>query len=433
MTTPPWRASTPREYLASLEPFGIKLGLDTIREICGVLDDPHQAYQSLLIAGTNGKGSVAAFTDEALRAAGHRVGRYTSPHLIHLEERFHVGGVPVTAEALDAAIDNVRSVVRRLQEEHRLDGHPTYFEVTTAAAFLLFREAHVEVAVLEVGLGGRFDATNVVMPVVSSITSIAHDHERHLGSTLSDIAREKAGIIKTGAPVVIGALPAEARDVVAARCRERGAPLIETGDSRVQAGVKDGATVMRLVTPVRDYGPVRLALRGDHQIQNAVVAVRLLETLDTAGLRVPAAAVRSGLDSARWPGRLDLRTLRDGRRVLVDGAHNPSGASALAKYIGREWPRGLPLVFGAMRDKDLPGMLTDLAALARPLVLTQAPGSRAASVTELAAAASAVGAAPVLEPDLDHALERAWSMDTTVVVAGSLYLAGAVLERIERQ
>jgi dihydrofolate synthase/folylpolyglutamate synthase len=435
LTTPPWRAATPREYLASLEHFGIKLGLETTRLVCAALGDPQERYPTILIGGTNGKGSVAAFSDEALRSAAYRVGRYTSPHLLRLEERFHVNGAPVESTRLDSALDEVRSAVGRLQDARRLDVHPTYFEVTTAAAFLLFARAEVDVAVIEVGLGGRFDATNILTPRVACITSIARDHEVQLGSTLADIAREKAGIVKTGVPVVIGELPGEARHVVAAACRDRGAPLVDAFEgTRARIGIDGDLTTLTLGTRTRDYGTMRLSLRGEHQAGNAVVAVRLLETLDAAGIPVPEPAVRAGLESAQWPGRLDLRTLSDGRRLLVDGAHNPAGAAALARYLRRQWPGGLPIVFGAMQDKDLTGMVSELAAVARPLLLTQAPGRRAASVTQLAAAAAAAGAAaPILEADIPSALERAWSMAQTIAVAGSLYLAGAALGCVERE
>ena len=426
--------ASPRDFLAGLELFGIKLGLESIQALCEALGHPERSFPSLLIAGTNGKGSVAAITAEALRAAGLRVGRYTSPHLIRLEERFHIDSSAVTASALDEALDRVREVVSELQAKGRMDVHPTYFEVTTAAAFCLFAWEAVDVAVVEVGLGGRFDATNVVMPVVSCITTIAHDHQQHLGSSLADIAREKAGIIKPGVPVVIGDLPREALAVVSVTSQERGAALIEafTG-TVVTTTIDDGTSVISLTTPERRYEAVPLGLRGEHQVHNAVVAVRLLETVSALGLSVPADAVCRGLKDVRWAARLDLRVLKDGRRVLIDGAHNPAGAAALSRYMRGQWPGGLPIVFGAMSDKDLPGMLAPLASLARPLVLTTVPVRRSATTRDLAAAAEAVGIrAPVVEPDVDEALARAWSVGHTIAVAGSLYLAGAVLERIER-
>jgi len=429
---PPWRATGPREYLASLEQFGIKLGLTTIAALCEALGSPERTFPSLLIAGTNGKGSAAAFADEALRAAGYRTGRYTSPHLIRLEERFHLDGGPVDPARLDAALEEIRTAADDLRRRGTLETYPTYFEVTTMAAFLLFARARVDAAVLEVGLGGRFDATNIVTPIASAITSIACDHERHLGSTLAAIAGEKAGIVKAGVPTIIGDLPADARAVVVETCRERQAPLVHALDGvEVRASTSGGETTVRLRTPSEDYGAVRLALRGDHQVRNAVVAVRLLETVRLKADRIPRAAVRAGLERARWPGRLDLRRLADGRSVLVDGAHNPDGAAAFARYAGAEYADGLPIVFGAMLDKDLPGMIAALAPVSRPLVLTRAPGERAAPVETLLAAARSAGVDAVAEPDVERALARAWSVAPAVAAVGSLYLAGAVLSLIE--
>lgn len=432
---PPWRASGPREYLASLEQFGIKLGLATISALCAALGHPERAFPSLLIGGTNGKGSTAAFADEALRAAGYRIGRYTSPHLIALEERFHIGGAPIPPDRLDAALDEIRAVAEDLRQRETTGAHPTYFEVTTAAALLLFARARVDAAVLEVGLGGRFDATNVVVPIGSAIASIAYDHERHLGSTLAAIAGEKAGIAKPGVPMVIGPLPPEARAVVLETCRRQHAPVIDAfAGTLIDVSSRGGRTTVRLRTPSHDYGELCLALRGDHQAGNAVVAARLLETVRLKGEAIPPDAIRSGLERARWPGRLDLRRLPDGRTVLIDGAHNPDGARAFARYLAIEHPGGLPLVFGAMQDKDLRGMIAALASASRPLILTRVPGSdRAAPVDALLAAARDAGVSAVGEPAVERALERAWSESPAIAVGGSLYLAGAVLALIENR
>jgi dihydrofolate synthase / folylpolyglutamate synthase len=419
-----------RAYLSSLEVFGIKLGLATMRQLSAALANPHEAWTSVLVGGTNGKGSVVAMVAEALRAAGHRTGSYTSPHLVRLEERIQVDGAPVTAEALDEAVLQVRSAVTALQRAEALDVHPTFFEVTTAAAFVLFRAARVDVAVLEVGLGGRFDATNVVTPRVAAITSVALDHEQQLGPTLEAIAFEKAGILKPSRPVVVGPLAPGPRDVVGSVAASRGARVVDAWDGCTATARREGGlTLLDLETPERRYGTVTLALRGAHQVANAVVAVRVLEALDASGLPVPADAVRRGLEGARWPARLDLVAWRDGRQVLVDGAHNPAGAAALADYVASEWPDGLPVVFGAMQDKQLSAMIRELARVARPLVLTQAPGRRAAAVGVLREAAAAAGVADsIVEPDIASALDRAWAIGDPIAAAGSLYLAGRVLE-----
>ncbi len=419
-----------RAWLSSLEIFGVKLGLENIKLLCEALDHPERAFASLHVAGTNGKGSVAAMADEALRRAGYRAGRYTSPHLIHLEERIHIGGRPIEPSALDAALGRVRDAVNALQARGRLETHPTFFEVTTAAAFDAFRGASIDIAVVEAGLGGRFDATNVVVPSVSVITSIARDHEQQLGTTLRAIAGEKAGIIKPGVPVIIGPLPRDARDVVASVAAGHDSVLVDAREgchvNRIDEG---GRTRLALQTLTRAYPPILLALRGDHQVDNAIVAVRALEQLEALGWRIGQEPISHGLAAARWPGRLDLRTLPGGRSLLVDGAHNPAGTVALAAYVRRIWPEGCPVVFGAMADKDLAGMLQPLAAVARPLIATRAPGRRAAEPAVIGAQARSAGLSEVLVvPDVAEALGAAWARADRVVVAGSLYLAGRLLE-----
>ena len=422
----------PRAWLAHLEQFGIKLGLETISAITTALGHPERTCPVLHVAGTNGKGSVSAMAAAALAAAGLRCGRYTSPHLIHLEERFAIDGQPVAPADLDAALEAVRDAVERLRASRTLAVEPTYFEATTAAAFLIFRAAGVHTAVVEVGLGGRFDATNIVQPLVTAITTVDMDHEAQLGSTLAAIAAEKAGTIKRGVPVVVGPLAAEARAVVEQVARVQRAPVVDaSADTRVEAQSAGGRCVVTIQTASATYGPLRLALAGRHQIANAVVAVRLLETAATLGLAVDRQAIERGLAGVRWPARLETIETSRGR-AIVDGAHNPAGARALASYLADVHPGGLPLVFGAMRDKPLASMLAALAPLARPFVLTRAPGARAAGPDEMAAilAASHPDTTALVEPDVGAALELAWDRGRTIAVAGSLYLAGSVLARL---
>jgi dihydrofolate synthase / folylpolyglutamate synthase len=420
-----------RAWLTHLEQFGIKLGLETISAMMEALGHPERAYPVLHVAGTNGKGSVSAMAAAALTASGVRCGRYTSPHLIHLEERFAIDGRQVAPAGLDAALGTVRDTVERLRAAGTLAVEPTYFEATTAAAFLIFRAAAVQAAVVEVGLGGRFDATNIVRPLVTAITSVDMDHEAQLGFTLAAIAAEKAGTIKRGVPVVLGPLAPEARAVVEQAARAQGAPVVDShADTRVEASGRQ-RPVVTITTPSATYGPLRLALAGRHQLANAVVAVRLLETAAVWGLPVDRRAIEHGLIDVRWPARLETIDTSRGQ-AIVDGAHNPAGARALASYLEDVHPGGLPLVFGAMRDKSLDQMLTPLAPLARPLVLTRAPGSRAAAPGELAAilAASHPGTTMLVEPDVGAALDLAWDHGRTIAVAGSLYLAGDVLARL---
>lgn len=416
----------PLAYLFELEQFGIKFDLDNIRAIVERLGHPERAFTAVHVAGTNGKGSVAAMADAALRAAGHLSARYTSPHLVDLAERFVVDGRPVPSAALIAAAADVRATVDALRRDGVLPLQPTFFEVTTAVAFELFRRAGVEIAVLEVGLGGRLDSTNVVSPMVTAITSIALDHEKYLGSTLGDIAAEKAGIIKEGIPVVVGEMDAEAQRVIEDIARERGAELIWAPAGVTAAPAKNG---IRLRTPTRDYGEVVLGLRGSHQVKNAVVAVRVLELLEARGIGVPSEAVTAGLARPSWPGRLDLRSLDDGREVLLDAAHNPAGAAALASYLNEQPGPRLPLVFAAMRDKDTGGMLRALLPAVGSVVFTRASNRRSADPGELAASARRIA------PDLPHSIEAtpraaltaAWRSSPRIVVAGSIFLLGDVI------
>lgn len=415
------------DYLFSLETLGIKFGLDGIRAILDALGQPQRAYRRVIVAGTNGKGSVAAMAEAALRAAGHRTARYTSPHLCRLEERFAIDGREVDTAALRASAETVREAVAELIRTERLPGPPTFFEATTATAFDLFRRSGVEVAVVEVGLGGRLDATNAEASFAAAITSIDLDHQALLGSSIPAIAREKAGVVHEGMTVVLGDPQPEVRAVVAEVCRARGARLVEAGAARARAALHEGRAHLEIRTDRRNYGPVRLGLRGRHQIPNAVTAAVLLEELDALGIAAPADAIEAGLAGARWPGRLELLR-HDGTAVLLDAAHNPAGARALAAYLAEAHPGGLPIVFGAMRDKDVAGMLAALAPVATRFTLTRARTPRAYPPARLGeAAAEAVPAVPreVVE-NLEEAVTRARGGAPLVCVAGSIVLVGDV-------
>lgn len=424
----------PIAYLFSLEKLGIKFGLDNIRAIADALDNPQDAWPSVIVAGTNGKGSVSAMVETGLRAAGLHTGLYTSPHLVRLEERFAIDGAPVETARMVEAAGAVREVVAGLREGGRLEADPTFFEVTTAVGFELFRRARIDFGVLEVGMGGRWDATNIATPRAAAITTIDVDHERFLGHTIAAIAGEKAGVIKAGMPVVVGETKPEALGVFERVCAERQATLVRAGDG-VRAAVlrlDEGRPVITLSTPVRDYGTLRLAMRGRHQVVNAVTAVRLLETLASRGTAVPQAAIAEALAATRWPGRLDLLTDARGRAVLCDSAHNPAGARVLADYLREVHPAGLPIVFGIMRDKDVPGTLRPLLPSATHLVVTHAHTGRALSAAALADIARRAGwRGPLeVEEDAGAALESAWRQSRTICAAGSIFLVGEVLARV---
>ncbi len=418
-------------YLFSLEHLGIKFGLENMRAIVAALDHPERAFQSIHVAGTNGKGSVTAMVDAGLRAAGVRAARYTSPHLVSIHERFVIDGRPVGDEELSAAVEHVRGRVEGLRAAGTLEVQPTFFEVTTAVGFELFRRAAVRVAVIETGLGGRLDATNVIAPALTAITSIGLDHEQFLGGTISEIAREKAGIIKPGIPVIVGRLEPDAAAEIERAARGKGAPVVRAWDGVIVDADPGGAGIS-LRTPMREYGRVVPALKGEHQVDNAVVAVRLLEALDRLGTAVPREAVIEALTTVVWPGRIDLRRLPDGRELLLDAAHNPSGAAALARYLERMGGRPLPLVFAAMRDKDAAGIFRALLPVVGSVVLTRASTTRSADPVALARQVRAV------RPDLPlaiasspaDALAEAWRAAPRIVVAGSIYLLGDVMQAI---
>lgn len=420
--------------LYGLEAFGIKLGLENIERLTEALGHPERTFRTLHVAGTNGKGSVTAMAHAALRQAGVRAARYTSPHLAHITERFVIGDAPVSAGDFEAVACDVLDTADRLRASGVLRAAPTFFEATTAIGFELFRRAGVEVAVIEVGLGGRFDATNVIAPIAGAVTTIGLDHQQYLGETVAEIAFEKAGIIKPGMTVVAGALPPDAATVVEQACRERGARLVATRSLEVTSEMHDGHATVTIRTGRAFYGPVRLGLRGEHQVGNAVVTAALLEAAAGAGVPVAAADIERGLANATWPARLELLQLEGGKQVLLDAAHNPDGAAALAAYLRRWHAGGAPcLVVGIMRDKNVDGILRTLLPSAGEVVVTAAATPRALPAEELALRVSAVAgelglpdAVPTVVPDPAEAVIAALTRADSVCVAGSIFLVGAV-------
>jgi dihydrofolate synthase/folylpolyglutamate synthase len=386
-----------------------------MRALVAELGHPERSFRSVHVAGTNGKGSVVAMVDAALNAAGHRSARYTSPHLLDVSERFVVGNQPIGQAALEAAAADLRGGVDRLLARGRLQAPPTFFEATTAIAFELFRRAGAEIAVCEVGLGGRLDATNVLDPIVTAITTVGLDHQQYLGHSIAEVAREKAGIIKRGVPVVIGTLRPDALKVVTDVAGSVGAPLLAADPTILSA-----------------YAPVRLALQGAHQVANAAVAVRLLEEVDRQGIAVSTDAVRAGLERVVWPGRLEARHLPDGREILLDAAHNPDGAEALRAHLANTPPR--PLVFAAMRDKDAAAMLAALAPAVSAFIMTRASNARSSEPSALAELARGIDprVAVSVEPTAGAALAHGWRLSRTIVVAGSIFLLGDVINELNR-
>ena len=426
-------------YLAQRVRFGMKFGLETMRELVEEMGHPERAYPSLLIAGTNGKGSVAAYCDAALRASGLRTGRYTSPHLVHVRERITVDGREISERDFARSVRAVRDAALRLVRRRALSDHPTFFEVLTAAAFVHFQNERVDVAVLEVGLGGQLDATNVVEPIASAIVSIDFDHEAYLGRTLAAIAREKAGVLRSRRATVIGPLARDARRVIRAKAQALGARAVEARrGARItpsRAGAAPGGRPrVSIETPAARYRDLT-PLPGAHQRDNLLVAIRLLEEARRAGLPVDLARVPQAVARTRWPGR--LQRIPGEPVILLDGAHNPAGARALAAHLAGGPP--FVLLFAAMADKDIGGLARTLFPLASGIVLTTPRISRAASPRTLARRAGRLARDARQEPSVARALRLARRLAladgarTRVVVAGSLYLVGAVLALLSRE
>jgi dihydrofolate synthase/folylpolyglutamate synthase len=409
-------------YLYSLQKHGIKLGLDTMTALVGRLGMPQARYQNLHIAGTNGKGSTAALTASMFQAGGYRVGLYTSPHLVEFRERIRVDGRMIP----ESEIARLTEVVRSVSEP---DLSPTFFEFTTAMALKYFAESKVDAAVCEVGMGGRFDATNVVSPLACAITTIALDHQQYLGNTLESVAFEKAGIIKPGVPVITGRLPREAFETIKRIAADRHAQLLSLGkDFQVEGETPAGFSYSG--GGVR-YENLSCPLLGAHQLENCACALSLVEAARQHRRGVGEAAIREGLRQVQWEGRLEV--VARAPLMLLDGAHNPAAADALAEYL-RAFRTSNPgsrviLVLAMMRDKDHRGFVEPFNGLVDDVVLTQADVKRSATVEELL---------PVIGAIWPHVQTHAWVAGAlgearrlarpqdAICVTGSLMLVGEV-------
>lgn len=408
----------------------IKLDLEPMRALMALLGDPQDQLLCVHVAGTNGKGSVCAMLAAMLRAQGYRTGLYTSPHLVRFNERIQINGEPVADDRLRVLIDEIEQAATQLKASGQRD--VTFFEFTTALAMLYFAREKVDIVVLETGMGGRLDATNIVVPALSVITSIGFDHMAYLGDTLAKIAAEKAGIIKRGRPVVVGPVAEEAGAVIAAQARERAAPL-RLADQLVHAGVRafklDGQTV-HIASEQDDYGSVTMKLTGAHQAVNTSIAVAAAECLDReVGVPLKREAIKQGLAEASWPARNQALSLDP--PVVLDGAHNAEAAEALAAWVKKvAGKRPLGMVAGFLADKDPSAFMRPFRGRVRSLWLVPIRSERAMKVEE---AARRLADVPHLDVagDLASALAAAesWARRESgmVLIAGSLYLAGEVL------
>jgi dihydrofolate synthase/folylpolyglutamate synthase len=378
-----------------------KLGLERIRAVLEALGNPERAFRVVHVAGTNGKGSTCAMIEAGLRAAGVRTGLFTSPHLIEPTERIQIDGIPVSPADFESAFNIVHETAEKLD----LDCHPTYFETVTAMAFWLFREKKVDIAVIEVGLGGRLDSTNVVEPVLTVITPIDFDHEAYLGHTIEAIASEKAGILKPGIPGVFAPQRPEAAKVLDAQAAKLRAPITRAEDFEIRDLHIDarGSRFSGIVCP----------LAGEHQVDNAVTAALALRALGVS---------TDGIAETRWPGRIEH--VSPNPDIILDGAHNPAGARSLARYLERFCSgHKIWLVYGAMRDKAIDEVAGVLFPLASELVLTAPDTSRALRPEALAEFAGRGHIEPNVEAAIDYARTHA-SDEDVIVITGSLFVVG---------
>ena len=380
------------DWLFETQQRGVKLGLSNVQRLLSSLEEPQNGLRFIHVAGTNGKGSVCAMMDSVSRSAGIKTGLFTSPHLVRFNERIQIDGIPIDDQALVRGIHHIRSLIDR-------ERHPTFFEITTALALDYFRAHRVDLVILETGLGGRLDATNVVNPLVSVLTSIDIDHQKWLGHTLAEIAMEKAGIIKPGVPAVSGPQIPEVRIVLERIANERSAPLTFTE------------------LPVQDLF-IRLA--GAYQRVNAAIAMHALRK---AGVAFSRKALTEGLANVSWPGRFQLI----GDRMILDGAHNPAASKCLVETwrecIGEQ---RATIIFGGLRDKDLEGMVAMLSTIAARFLTVPIRSQRAASAAEIQLFVPKYLSSTPCD-SAAQALDLAFRFDDPILVTGSLFLAGEFL------
>ncbi len=426
-------------YLLSLghETLTIKLGLRNTETLLAALGNPQADFPAVQIAGTNGKGSTAVMLDSICRTVGIRTGLFTSPHLVSITERITIAGQSITESEFARCTSEVKTTTEELVQSGKLETLPTFFEHVTAIALLAFREAKIDLAILETGLGGRLDSTTAAHAGTVAITPVAMDHEEYLGETLAAVAAEKAAIIHPGATAIIAPQLPEAFAVILRQCEStRVEPILCEDSPRLTNITDDGRCVVGFDTPQGSYENVRLGLRGRHQIINAAVAVALAEALRAEGFAINDVAIVGGLESATHPGRLELW---DGEpQILFDGAHNPAAAQALRNYLDEFVQSPITMIFGAMKDKSVDEMAVRLFLKADALILTELANPRAASLEALRAASP-----QELDPAKQHqanSIQEALQIADKITpphglicITGSLYLIGAAQEALRRQ
>ncbi|MEW6128261.1 MAG: folylpolyglutamate synthase/dihydrofolate synthase family protein [Acidobacteriota bacterium] len=424
-------------YLYGLghEILAAKFRLENIRAVLDRLGSPDQAYQSVLIAGTNGKGSTSAMVESIVRHAGYRTALYTSPHLVHIEERIKINGENIRRDDFARLATLVRETSEALVADGILETVPTFFEQITAIALTCFREQRINLAVLEVGLGGRLDATNAADRIVSVVTTIDFDHQKILGESIEEIAFEKACVIREGVIPVIGRQFYEAAyDVLSRRCMQmKTSPIYVNQPYQIRMN-NFGSVVFDYDSSKNTYKRVMTGLRGRHQADNAVTAIEVAEALTDLGFTIPREAIIRGLREVRWPGRLEF--INNAPAFLLDGAHNESGARTLRNYLREVWHGHLTLIFGVMNDKDYVHMAEELFSLPEVVILTRVDDRRAASSEKMGNIAYLAPGRVIFTPDVELAIREALDHtpeDGLICVAGSLYLVGEAKKIIQER
>jgi len=410
-------------FLYDLQRLGIKLGLVNVETFLNYVGNPQHSFPSIHIAGTNGKGSVCAMLESVLNRSGYKTGLYTSPHLVGFRERVKISGSEIETDFITEFVNQHKSRIVRQQL--------TFFEATTALAFLYFKQMKVDLAVIETGLGGRLDATNTILPEAAGITGIGLEHTDILGKTLHKIAFEKAGIIKAGRPTVVGRVNRKVGLQMKAICKRRGSKFIHVPERSAWKSVFLGLTGSRFSARIGKYSfqNMQVNLAGRHQIDNAVFALNLLEVLKERGWKVPDSAVRQGLKSVNWPARFQIYEKKP--LVILDAAHNPPGARVLMQTFGDLLPyRKVTFLFGVMEDKDYVDMLKTMSGRARRFVFTRPNTDRAAGVDKLSRAARRLGLNFTTAERVKDAYKRIIaksSGDDVICITGSHYTIGEFL------
>jgi dihydrofolate synthase/folylpolyglutamate synthase len=406
------------QYMYGLERFGIRLGLDTMRALLGTLNNPHEQFRSIHLTGTNGKGSTAAMLESVLRAQGIRTALYTSPHLYQFNERVRVAGEPISDAELLALIQDVREAAGDTI-------HPTFFEFTTALAFLHFARAQADIAVIEVGMGGTLDATNVITPLVSVITNVGLDHTPILGNNVAEIAANKAGVIKPGRPVVTHEKNPELLEIFKKISQEKEAAVHIVSEEFVASSIQATLEDQTFSAAGEKYA---IPLLGKHQIDNACTALAVLSVLQKQGIEISQQAIKEGLQSVKWEGRLDIVSRQP--FILVDGAHNNEGIQALATFLD-ETPLPPPdvLVVAVKNDKDISLLLEKIVPRFKHIIVTEgnyepAPAEKISSLIE--PQALSVQAIPNVAAALATG-KKLLSPNGMMLVTGSLYMIGDAL------